>query len=202
MVYLYIADVRKLPLPKECPELAAKLSNERRQKLETLSQPEKQKQCLGAGLLLEKALACHGVSADSVRVGEHGKPKADGICFNLSHSGDLVICAVSQVPVGCDIERRRETPTHLAERFFSDGEKAYLASFVGEEYNHQFFRLWTMKESYAKMTGEGLARSLDTFDVLQKKGESCHFSEYEIEGYQISVCTEEEIDLEIERVDI
>lgn len=202
MVHLYITDVRMLPLPSECPELVNRLSAERQQKLKTLLQKEKQKQCLGAGLLLEKVLAQHGVSADSVRVGKDGKPEVDGIFFNLSHSGDLVICAISDVTVGCDIEKRREVPTHLAERFFSDGEKAYLASFAGETYEREFFRLWTRKESYVKMTGEGMARSLDAFDVFQKNGEKCYFNEHEVEGYQISVCTEEETDLRIEKVNI
>ena len=43
-----------------------------------------------------------------LRTNENGKPIVEGICFNLSHSGDYVICAVSERPVGCDIEQIKE----------------------------------------------------------------------------------------------
>lgn len=201
MVHLYITDVSALLLPKECPELVAKLSEERQQKLKMLLQPEKQKQCLGAGLLLEKVLAQHGVSADSVRVGKNGKPEVDGIFFNLSHSGALVVCAVSDKLVGCDIEQRKAAPLHLAERFFGERERAYLATFTGEEYDHQFFRLWTMKESYVKMTGEGMSLSFDSFEIIpgdtmcvlrDGQRQDCYLTEYEVSGYQVTVCAKEE----------
>ncbi len=202
MVHLYIADISTLPLPGECPELVSRLSHERQQRLRKLLQEEKQRQCLGAGLLLEKVLASYGISVDSVYIGKHGKPEVDGIYFNLSHCGEYVICVVSDSPVGCDIERRRKVSTHLAERYFCNGEKVRLESLVGEAYEREFFRLWTKKESYAKMTGEGLATAMDALDVLRKEGRDCFFEEYEFEGYQIAVCTETEEDLKMEKVDV
>lgn len=202
MVHLYIADISGLLLPNECPELVSRLSPERQQRLRTLLQEEKKKQCLGAGLLLEKALAYHGISSEHVRVGKNGKPEVDGIYFNLSHSGKYVVCAVSDSTVGCDIEKRRKISPHLAERYFCTAEKIHLEPFEGEAYEQEFFRLWTKKESYVKMTGEGLATAMDTLDVLQKEGRDCFFEEYEFDGYQIAVCTEKEQDLKIEAVDV
>ena len=201
MIHLYIADVSMLPLPEECPALVNGLSPERQQRLQTLLKEEKQKQCLGAGLLLKKALVSYGISVDSVYIGKHGKPEVEGIHFNISHSGKYVICAVSDSPVGCDIEKRRKISPHLAERYFCTTEKVHLEPFDVEAYEQEFFRLWTKKESYVKMTGEGLATSMDTFDVLQKEGRDCFFEEYEVEGYQIAVCTEKEQRLKIETVD-
>lgn len=202
MVYLYIANISALPLPDECPKLVGGLSSERRKRLETLLQAEKKKQCLGAGLLLEKALDYHGISAEHVHIGENGKPEVEGIYFNLSHSGDYVICAVSDVLVGCDIEKRRTVSHQLAERYFCNAEKVHLESFTDEAYEREFFRIWTRKESYAKMTGEGMAITVDAFNVLQKEGRGYFFEEYEFEGYQIAVCTETEQNLKIETVDV
>ena len=73
---------------------------------------------------------------------------------------------------------------------------------MGEERDHRFFRIWTMKESYIKMTGEGMRLSFDCFEFLldsektrvRRDGKilSCHIMEYDIPGYKVSVCAKEE----------
>ena len=144
----------------------------------------------------------YGISPDAVRAGADGKPEAEGIFFNLSHSGHIVICATAEKEVGCDVEKIMEVPEGVAERFFHPGESAYVNACVGAEREHRFFRIWTMKESYIKMTGEGMRLAFDRFELLMDSGKtkvrrdgkilSCHITEYDIPGYKVSVCANEE----------
>lgn len=90
-----------------------------------------------------------------------GKPYLTDIAdlhFNISHSGDWVVCAIADMPVGVDIEEIREdrvTPA-LMEKVLSEKEREYLASCHATERSQVFYRYWTLKEAYAKYTGEGL----------------------------------------------
>lgn len=207
MVKLYVADISNLPDPLLSSELLDQLSVDRQQRIHNLKQEKSRKQSMGVGLLLQKVLALYHMQDSQVYVGEHGKPMIDGLEFSLAHSGNLVICAVSYKPVGCDVEAIREAPKGVAERYFSDGEKTYLSRFFGEEYNHAFFRIWTMKESYVKMTGEGLGVPFEAYEVIFDQGhekvlrdgkmQSCHISSVELQGYIISVCAEDPAPIEV-----
>ena len=65
--------------------------------------------------------------------------------FSLSHSGGYALCALSAGPVGADIELIRPRRERLAETALSPREKAAFSGGWGE-----FFRLWTLKESWCK----------------------------------------------------
>ena len=49
----------------------------------------------------------------TVFIGKNGKPMTNGCYFNISHSHGLVACAVSDVPVGIDVEKIRPVPPRL-----------------------------------------------------------------------------------------
>ena len=214
MVKLYVADVSNLPDPLMIPEVLQTLPLERQQKIHNMKQEKSRKQSMGVGLLLQKVLALYHMQDSQVYVDEHGKPMIDGLEFSLSHSGDLVVCAVSDEPVGCDVERLREAPKGVAERYFSDGEQAYLSRFSGDEYDKAFFRLWTMKESYVKMTGEGLGAVQGEYELaidrrvydwhegsvrVLRNGEiqGYYMDSVELQGHIISICAEECVPLEV-----
>lgn len=200
MVKLYVADISNLPDPLSVPELLQRLPLERQQRIHNMKQEKSRKQSMGVGLLLQKVLALYHMQDSKVFIGEHGKPMIDGLEFSLSHSGNLVVCAVSHEPVGCDVEEIRKAPERVAERYFSCGEQEYLSQFAEEEYDRAFFRLWTMKESYVKMTGEGLGVPLEVYEiVIEDMGarvirdgevQECYVSVVEISGYIISICAE------------
>lgn len=215
MVKLYVADISNLPDPLLSSELLDQLSVDRQQRIHNLKQEKSRKQSMGVGLLLQKVLALYHMQDSQVYVGEHGKPMVEGLEFSLSHSGELVACAVSDKPVGCDVEAIREAPEGVAERYFSDGEKTYLSRFSGEEYNHAFFRIWTMKESYVKMTGEGLGVPFEAYEVIFDQDcislaqddyarvlrngdmQECHLRLVQLPGYIVSVCAEESEPIEV-----
>lgn len=111
-------------------------------------------------------------------LGPHGKPYVvcppgpctDRLEFNLSHSGDFALVAVSRGSnVGVDVEQWRRDIEHLdlAEHFFSAMEVHALEQLAGV-HDHVvagFFSAWSRKEAYLKATGVGIARGLDHFDV-------------------------------------
>jgi 4'-phosphopantetheinyl transferase len=104
----------------------------------------------------------------------HGKPELSGelrnsgIEFNLSHSGEVALCAVARnSAVGVDVEHIRELRDMqgLANRFFSSSEAEQLAREQEDQQLASFFRCWTRKEAYVKAIGQGITCPLDSFAV-------------------------------------
>ncbi len=201
MVYVYALNVQDLPDPVAEPGILEGLWEERKEKILRYKLVEGRKQSLGAGLLLKWALQRHGVAADKLSYGPNGKPEADGMFFNLSHSGEWAVCAISNASVGCDVEEIAQVREGIAERFFTEKEVQYLNCFDGAQKQHEFFRLWTLKESYMKMTGEGMSLGLNRFEFdlegqpkVRRDGKvcGCYIKEYELPGYKLAVCAEDE----------
>jgi 4'-phosphopantetheinyl transferase len=126
---------------------------------------------------------------------KNGKPyiKNHPFFYNISHSGDYVFCAVSDSEIGADIQRREDTDyIKLAERFFSDEEKAAVKSCVDISLRKElFYRLWCRKEAFGKLSGEGIASSVGSslLDTDAGIGGGYIWEEYEIlTDYQIAVC--------------
>jgi 4'-phosphopantetheinyl transferase len=103
--------------------------------------------------------------------GQYGKPgliSHEGIDFNLAHSGDYAVVAVTRGrKVGVDVERFRHDMEleSIARRFFSQGEVSELLALPPEQREAAFFNGWTRKEAYIKAHGLGLSLPLDSFDV-------------------------------------
>lgn len=101
---------------------------------------------------------------------EYGKPalKEHSLEFNLSHSGDFALVAVTRHHnIGVDVERIRADIhlERLAERFFSASEVSELAALPPEQKVLGFFNCWSRKEAYIKAQGLGLSLPLHSFDV-------------------------------------
>ena len=97
-----------------------------------------------------------------------GNPQARACAldFNLSHTAGLIALAVTtEGPVGVDVENisYRQPAIELASRFFSPDEVTSLHAFSGAALDLQFYRHWTLKESYLKAYGVGLSLPLDRF---------------------------------------
>lgn len=194
----YLLDASTLPDPKEDESVLSGIPDWRRAYILRYLRPYDRKLSLGAWRLMESSLKQHGFSAENVTIGKNGKPECKGIYFNLSHSSDMVLCAVSENPVGCDIEKVTDAPMEVAEHYFSKKECLYIAnaSNLTDAYR-RFFRLWTMKESYMKMTGEGMSLSPNRIEIdinnmtVLRDGvlQSCEFQDNSIDGYEITICT-------------
>ncbi|MBQ8392742.1 MAG: 4'-phosphopantetheinyl transferase superfamily protein [Clostridia bacterium] len=119
-----------------------------------------------AGLNLCKEMISKYFGADNPEfmLNDYGKPYVDveGIYFNISHSKGRVVCAVSDSPVGIDIEKLTEKNDtdikNFAKRYFVENEIAQLER---DGYSMlSFYKIWTSKEAYSKMLGSALSKNL------------------------------------------
>jgi 4'-phosphopantetheinyl transferase len=108
--------------------------------------------------------------------GPMGKPALAGagtLRFNVSHSDRHALLAIADgIELGIDIERVRPVTDMdaLAERVFSEAERAALGRVPPERRVEAFFDGWTRKEAYIKARGEGIAR-LRAIEVALTPGE-------------------------------
>ena len=118
-----------------------------------------------------------GVAPRDIRVRrtDTGKPiVTDGVHFNVTHSGDLILLAISETrPVGVDVERRRQVDRVLAltQRWLTESEQSDLGALnaAGMTESDAFLKIWSLKEARLKALGVGIAgaarATLDTVDV-------------------------------------
>jgi len=95
------------------------------------------------------------------RYNKQGKPYlADNndIFFSISHTKNVVAVAVSNYEVGIDVERLRDVGDDLINMIASPLEKERVLA--SDDSQREFFRLWTMKESYAKAYGMSVTELL------------------------------------------
>ncbi len=108
---------------------------------------------------------------------EFGKPclagKSSPLCFNISLTEGLVLCAVSVgARVGADVEfhGHERSMLDVADQYFSALEIAELKRLPAARQRQGFFRYWTLKESLIKARGEGLSVPLDSFSFRTSGG--------------------------------
>lgn len=104
---------------------------------------------------------------------DHGKPALAGavngrrLAFNLSHTRGLVVCAVAwDTELGVDVEAVRDNPPlSVAQSYFAAPEIDVLQALEPGDRADAFYATWTLKESFIKARGQGLAIPLDSFAV-------------------------------------
>lgn len=123
--------------------------------------------------LVRLVAARTGADTAEVSIGhtERGRPvllDGSGLHVSLAHSGDFVACAVSDRPVGVDIERsdRPEADDGLAARVCTPVELQQLARSSLNSRQRALVRLWARKEAVSKALGRGFATPFDHIDVI------------------------------------
>ncbi|MFI3201812.1 MAG: 4'-phosphopantetheinyl transferase superfamily protein [Eubacteriales bacterium] len=119
-------------------------------------------------VLLEEVLKQAGYKYGTMIIEESGKPaflESDLPYFNISHSGEYVMCAISDQEVGVDIQLIKEgiQAVTLAKRFYHEKELNEIMQGKESERGRLFTEIWCMKESYLKYQGTGMNRGLNTF---------------------------------------
>jgi phosphopantetheinyl transferase len=140
-------------------ELGLMAPAERRHLIDIGSHRRRQEYSCGRALLRHTLERWTGDPAQSHRLAttELGKPHCiDGPAVSISHSGDLVTCAMTACgDIGVDLElpdRRRRT-ADIAHGYFSGEEARWLKTQPAD----RFYMLWVLKEAYLKLIGRGLS---------------------------------------------
>lgn len=113
--------------------------------------------------------------------------------FSICHTRQAVLCAISDAPVGLDSERLRPIRPEVVSRVLAPAE---LAQYDGS--TEMFMRFWTLKEAYAKYTGEGIYGFPNQFvfhltpDGALMEGNDLYFSVVRQRDYIITTCTPSE----------
>nr|WP_179883870.1 4'-phosphopantetheinyl transferase superfamily protein [Bacillus cereus] len=168
------------------------------------------------GDLLIRSLICqkYKINNEEIRFkyNEYGKPFVENFSdfhFNLSHSGEWVVCTTANFNVGIDIEKVSEIEAlKLAKEFFSADEFYDISNMNSDEQINYFYDLWTLKESYIKTIGKGLYTQLNSFSIKKESRalilyknipKNFYFKQYNIDpNYKLSACaTRDEFPQEI-----
>ena len=161
-------------IPREALEKVYEhLSPSRKEHIDRLRLEPDKCRSLAAQWLLQQLLeeTC-GITDSVLHRDSSGQPYLTGcdLFVSLSHCDDMVACAVSEEPVGIDIERIRPVKEGLCRRVCTPEELAYLQA-APEELSsdpaslRRFFEIWTGKEAYFKKCGTGIT-NLRSVNVL------------------------------------
>lgn len=216
---VYICKVDMDYIHANYDELFASLYEQRQEKVASLRFEKTKYISLMAGLLMQTILAADlGIEAKELELSfnENGKPylkEYPEYFFNLSHSGEYVVFACSDCPLGVDIEKikgERKTVSNerVARRCFCAKEQAYIQNGNPDDFAvaERFYRIWTMKESYLKCKGCGISVPLNSFCVdpieFCVKETNEHFWEFRMADYILSICSPEAIAVRYHEYDL
>ena len=168
------------------------ISEQRREQALKFKYELGQRLCVLAYQLLKQGLREeYGITENPVfEYNEHGKPAIVGhpeIFFNLSHCKHAAACAISDQPIGIDVESIREYKEGLVHYSMNDEEIRKIE--VAEHPDRAFIRLWTMKEATLKLIGTGISNDLKTAIDSQQ----FHYTTVEREAYIYTICDKKKL---------
>ncbi|WP_434304888.1 4'-phosphopantetheinyl transferase family protein [Clostridium botulinum] len=136
---------------------------------------------------------------------QYGKPylkEYSNFNFNISHSGEYVLCAVDNKSIGIDVEEVKHIECEeIAKNFFTIKEFDYIANQDLKFQLDRFYEIWTLKESYIKCCGQGLSIPLKSFSIEVDQYENIKvisnnkYKEHTFKlfhiglGYKVAVCS-------------
>ena len=173
MIKLAYCNVENLDM-KRAYELVSK---NRQEKIDFYRFDKDKKLSCGAYLLLKKMLSEENITKPIFKFEKYGKAyisNYENIYFNLSHSGKMVLCAISDKEVGVDIEYiDPEIDLNIAKHYF---------------YNSEYENIMNC------YTGLGMNLKLDSFEIIANKdirlkndNKNLKFNVFDIKDYKIAV---------------
>lgn len=204
MAEIYKFNIREFENPDMEKQMLETISRENRDTLSRIKNRESYLRSLaGEWIIRQKAAEKTGMHPKQliIRKNEYGKPyflNLPEVHFNISHSGEWVLGILSEKECGIDVELVKEARMDVAKRFFAKEEYELLLQKEGEERRALFYELWTLKESYVKYKGMGLAlpfhqfcfeRDGNRWKIKGETGEACRFCKVDMAaGYTAYVC--------------
>ena len=198
MIRLAYCNVENLDLKKAY----SSVSKDRQDKIDFYRFEKDKKLSAGAYLLLKKLLSEENITNPLFKTEKYGKAyisNFENVYFNLSHSGKMVLCAISDREVGVDIEYSDpKIDLNIAKLYFYNGE--YESIMNSQNPADEFFKYWVLKESYMKYTGLGMNLKLDSFEIkigdeikLKNDDEGLKFNLFNVENYKIGIASHYEV---------
>ena len=128
------------------------------------------------------------------KTNKNGKPYIinKNIYYNISHSNDFIICAISNKEIGIDIEKIKTVNLNIINKFATDKEKKYILS-NKDKALERLYQIYTLKESYIKCLGDNMTKLLD-IEFIIDNNITCSdkniksYTINDINGYSISIC--------------
>ena len=172
------------------------LNDSRREKAERYKKYSDRVLSASSYVLLMYALHLNGDDGEhTILCNEHGKPffENSNIHFNISHTEGAVACAVQNMPVGVDIQKKVEKFEAVMRRVCTEEEKKSVMS--ADDTQMEFTTLWTLKESILKCIGTGIAGQMKNYDFSENKTENGKFKLVSLydDDIVLSACSTEPI---------
>ena len=140
------------------------MSNKRKEKVLSLKDETARKRTVAGEMLVRQML-----SKDiSVEIAENGKPYTENAYFSISHTENLVVCAVSKSPVGIDIEKIKPYDDKFCKRIANEKEYEYINKDA-----EKMCEIWTLKEAIIKKDGKSIL-SVKQTDALAQINKEKH----------------------------
>lgn len=172
------------------------VSAQRREQALRFRHESGQRLSLGVYLLLMEGLKKeYGITEAPVfDYTEEGKPfiaSRPDIHFNFSHSGTVALCAISDQPVGADVETNRKISSSLINYTMNESEQEQINA--SPDPTMRFLYFWTRKEALLKLTGEGIRNNVK--NVLAEAEKYC-FETVEKENYIYTIVKHKNIEIQ------
>lgn len=125
---------------------------------------------LGKVLLQYGLKTYYNISDIETGVLTNKKPylKGNDLHFNISHSKDLVACAIAEYPLGIDVECN-DQKIRYQDFIFQMTDKELQEIQDSKDKLKQFFMYWTRKEAVIKAHGAGMMLPLDSFEIINNE---------------------------------
>ncbi len=159
LYFLKLSDYDMLTLQEEYKKVSSHFISADGEKL------SERKESLLGRLLLWRTLEERGIGEFQVHYKDSEKPElicSEDLHFNISHSADYVMLALSECDVGCDIQEIRPYNPKVAKRHYCENETRLIE--CSDDKADIFIRMWALKESILKFTGKGISGGLATYD--------------------------------------
>lgn len=194
MIKLAYCNVEELDLAKSYKLLP----KNRKEKVNRFRFIKDKKLSCGAYLLLKKMLDEENISKPIFKTEKFGKSyisNYENIHFNLSHSGKMVACGISDKPLGVDVEYNDPAiDLDIAKNYFFNTEYENIMN--SNDPPTEFFNYWVLKESYMKYTGLGFQLDLNSFEIvieneimLKNDRNNLKFNLFNVDEYKLATCS-------------
>ncbi len=171
MYRIYLFEQLEMVTEKFIEWVLPLLPVERRKKAISYHQLNDRRNCVITYLMLKIALKqCFRIAEFTLQYDDYGKPllaEYPNVYFNISHCRCGCVAVVADYPVGVDIQDIRPFSWKVAGKVCCKKELELLEK--SPDRSREFTRMWAMKESYTKMTGQGLGYDFVKINTLSQQ---------------------------------